>query len=246
MAASTDTKRERTRTLLIEAGERLLRGDQPWNKITVAEIAAEAGVVKATFFNNFDGGKEELLTVIMLKLTREVMEEIVGFEESLPGMRQAVEMVIDKLQTNWQLVVMTLLFKPAERKPYRGFFTDVWLEAALHRGYTQFHKGLLDREELASVLVKPILETVVEKGDTSLDGPNLRPVWTVVNAYIETAVAIGRPTPTEEELHRPADVSQEFWETLSPRAKQAWNTNELNGSEKEGLLKGFHSRPVRS
>ena len=67
-------KRERTRALIIETATELYK-EHDWDELTMDGIAEEAGLVKATLFNHFEG-KNGLLIDVQLRLLGELNERL--------------------------------------------------------------------------------------------------------------------------------------------------------------------------
>ena len=84
---------EQRETALLAAARQLFRA-QPWDRVTIAEVAAAAGIGKGTVYKHFPS-KEALYARLMLDLSRDNLAELRALHAAHPP-QQAMRLVLQR------------------------------------------------------------------------------------------------------------------------------------------------------
>ena len=90
-------KKERTRQEIYRAAMKLF-AESDYEKVTIEDICAEAGIAKATFFLHF-AGKSALIGVFNEEITRSLTERLAGYEGSA---EEELLLLVSVLREAWE------------------------------------------------------------------------------------------------------------------------------------------------
>ncbi|NQD93511.1 TetR/AcrR family transcriptional regulator [Pseudomonas sp. CrR25] len=129
----------------ILAAARQLFREQPWDRVTIAEVALGAGIGKGTVYKHFSS-KEALYAQLVLELSRANLDELRELHAAQPGpqaMRQVIRLAFKQMLDDPVLVQLCLLcdrpaFQERLETPYREQFL------ALERDYQVLFGELLE------------------------------------------------------------------------------------------------------
>ncbi|WPC06331.1 helix-turn-helix domain-containing protein [Pseudomonas benzenivorans] len=113
----------------ILAAARQLFREQPWDRVTIAEVALGAGIGKGTVYKHFPS-KEALYAQLVLELSRANLDELRALHAAQPGpqaMRQVIRRAFAQMLADPVLVQLCLLcdrpaFQERLEMPYREQF----------------------------------------------------------------------------------------------------------------------------
>lgn len=120
MRFQDQTFQQRERSILDAASH--LFHQQPWDRLTIATVAAYAGIGKGTVYKHFPS-KEALYAQLVLEFSRKNIEGLSRKAASSPGpqrMRQVIRQAFDVLQAD---PVMTQLWMHCDRPDFRQRLT---------------------------------------------------------------------------------------------------------------------------
>jgi AcrR family transcriptional regulator len=123
---------------------RLLFRQQPWDRVTIAEVATQAGIGKGTVYKHFPS-KEALFARLTLDMSRANLDELRALHAAQPpqqAMRQVIrrafeQMLADPILTQLCLHCDRPAFQERLEEPYREEFQQ------LERDYIAFFGQLL-------------------------------------------------------------------------------------------------------
>ena len=171
MGSSLAEHRERTRTALFDALSELMT-KRSFDKITLSDVAAHAGVGRTAVYNHF-ADKEDLLLAFM-------EHETARYAEELSAALAGVEDPIDRLRV---YVRQQALIKRHFHFPSSGPLANSVSRGTA--GRLRAHAGLM-AQMLAQILTDAVATGAIPPQDPAQ-----------VNPLVHACVMGGRPTPTE-------------------------------------------------
>lgn len=138
---------------LLEAARQLFQA-QPWDRVTIAEVARQAGIGKGTVYKHFPG-KEALYARLVLDRSREQLAELRALAASSPApqamgrvIRRAFEQMLgDPLQAQLCQLCDRPAFQERLEPPYREQFLE--LEGQYLELFNQLLRGSFAELELS-------------------------------------------------------------------------------------------------
>ncbi|MEX6500994.1 TetR/AcrR family transcriptional regulator [Pseudomonas zhanjiangensis] len=143
------------RQAAILAAARQLFREQPWDRVTIAEVAIQAGIGKGTVYKHFPS-KEALYAQLVLDCSHEQLAELRALHAALPAeqaMRQVIrrafeQMLADPVQAQLCQHCDRPAFQERLEAPYREQFQA--LEGEYRRFFGELLEGTLGQHGLTA------------------------------------------------------------------------------------------------
>jgi AcrR family transcriptional regulator len=146
---------EQREITLLDAARQLL-AEQPWDRVTIAEVAIAAGIGKGTVYKHFPS-KEALYARLVLDLSRANLQELRSLHAASPAldaMRRVIRHAFEQMLANPILAQLCLHcdrpeFQERLELPYRQQFLD--LEGEYQRFFSDMLGVTLNNHALSQI-----------------------------------------------------------------------------------------------